>query len=73
MPPGPSAAGVRTRTQRDDAYLTQPAMPTVLKIKLYHESLFRRVAGERRAGGGRVGVQGTVGARRIQIEAGQGR
>lgn len=27
--------------QRDDAYLTQSAMPTVLRIKLYHESLFR--------------------------------
>uniref|UniRef100_A0A7S0WVJ5 Guanosine nucleotide diphosphate dissociation inhibitor n=1 Tax=Chlamydomonas leiostraca TaxID=1034604 RepID=A0A7S0WVJ5_9CHLO len=26
---------------RDDAYLAQPALPTVLKIKLYYESLFR--------------------------------
>ncbi|KAG2453118.1 hypothetical protein HYH02_002448 [Chlamydomonas schloesseri] len=26
---------------RDDAYLTQSALPTVLRIKLYHESLFR--------------------------------
>ncbi|KAG2487175.1 hypothetical protein HYH03_014155 [Edaphochlamys debaryana] len=26
---------------RDDAYLTQPALATVLKVKLYHESLFR--------------------------------
>ncbi|EFJ43337.1 hypothetical protein VOLCADRAFT_83359 [Volvox carteri f. nagariensis] len=26
---------------RDDAYLTQPALATVLRIKLYHESLFR--------------------------------
>ncbi|KXZ54169.1 hypothetical protein GPECTOR_5g266 [Gonium pectorale] len=26
---------------RDDAYLTQPALPTVLKVKLYHDSLSR--------------------------------
>lgn len=26
---------------RDDAYLGQPALPTVMKIKLYHDSLFR--------------------------------
>jgi hypothetical protein len=27
--------------QRDDSYLGQPALPTVMRIKLYHDSLFR--------------------------------
>lgn len=34
---GPVVCGV----QRDDAYLSQPALATVTRIKLYHESLFR--------------------------------
>ncbi len=28
-------------TSRDDRYLSEPALPTVLKIKLYHDSLTR--------------------------------
>lgn len=27
--------------QRDDAYLSQPAINTVNKVKLYHDSLYR--------------------------------
>ncbi len=27
--------------RRDDTYMMEPALPTVLKIKLYHESLTR--------------------------------
>lgn len=35
------SAGHSIALHRDDSYLTQPAITTVLKIKLYYESLFR--------------------------------
>jgi len=37
-PPTPRA---HNNTLRDDNYLDQPALPTVEKIKLYHDSLLR--------------------------------